>query len=187
MEITLNIFNKSPRNDQIKLRDIRNQDDIRNNMYTNHVISKIEHLEWIAANKDKPFYLVYLNNKSKKLIGFVGLKDLIKNKTSHWFFYLDKDSRGVIGMLLELEFIEHVFCFYSLKKLYCEVFESNISTINLHKKFGFIECNSLQKSCRGKRVITLCLDKKNWTETRGILTSKYEKIINKSSVRVVSK
>lgn len=123
------------------VRQIRNHDDIRKYMYTDHLISKDEHANWVRQMRDcesvKPF-VIYRNDK---LIGFVSLSRISRlHSTAEWAFYLHpEDQGGGIGVAVEYALLEYAFGEIGISKLNCEVLELNPNVVMLHKKFGFQE------------------------------------------------
>ena len=124
---------------QMQLLTMRNQPEVRNNMYTSHVISKDEHANWVQGlegDESREFFGVFLDGE---LIGAISLNDISRaNHRADWAFYLDANRQGGgIGSALEFKFLEYAF--EKLEKLNCEVLEFNEPVIKLHKKFGFKE------------------------------------------------
>lgn len=124
---------------QMKILAMRNQPEVRRNMYTSHVISEKEHARWmkgIDSDDTREFFGVFLEDD---LIGAVSLNEISpENHRADWAFYLDAERQGGgIGSALEFKFLEYAF--ERLEKLNCEVLAFNQPVIGLHKKFGFKE------------------------------------------------
>lgn len=156
-----------------QLRVIRNIPEIRDNMYTNHEISKTEHENWAkkqADNKSEKFYAVIFESI---LAGGASVNKIDHiNKRAEWAFYLDPEMQGKgIGAALEYKMIDLCFTNLGLNKLDCEVLEFNQAVISMHKRFGFS-----QEGCRKERVkrngksidaILLGITKKEWKTIAG--------------------
>ncbi len=129
---------------------LRNLEAIRNNMYTNHIITQQEHNNWIkkqTENTSEEFYaVIYQGN----LAGGASLSKIDRhNKRAEWAFYLDPKMQGKgLGAGLEYKILEVAFKIMKLNKLDCEVLEFNTSVISMHKRFGFRE-----EGCRRARIL----------------------------------
>jgi hypothetical protein len=125
------------------IRTWRNQDEIRNNMYTNHIISPEEHLAWYQKISRDPSvrYWIFSDDGIKK-IGLVYLYDIdLKNRRAFWGIYMgDLRLQGKgIGSRVEFAILDYVFFDLNLNKLNCEVLAFNKPAIRFYKKFGFAE------------------------------------------------
>ena len=173
---------------QIKVREVRNQPSVRSAMYTEHEIGLNEHLNWISKLKSDKRQIVFaLLNEHQAPIGVVSVNMLdTLHKKADWAFYLDKNERGGLGTALEFNFIEYVFNILSLEKLNCEVIETNEMVIKLHKKFHFVEEGLRRQNIykNGDRigVCFLGLTKADWLENKSAVFENYKKIITKFSI-----
>lgn len=116
----------------------RNRFDVRKNMYTNHEITKEEHLSWferIDIDTTKSYFIFELDNKPCGVIGFVDVDNA--SKSSSWVFYSGDTAIRGIGSLMEITALDYAFNQMKLEKLYCEVLEFNGPVIKFHKKHGF--------------------------------------------------
>tara|TARA_Y100000590_G_C15529388_1_gene942532 strand:- start:121 stop:687 length:567 start_codon:yes stop_codon:yes gene_type:complete len=173
----LNLIKK---NEIVKILNIRNEKKIRENMYTNHIISLKEHLNWvkkIVVNNKVIIYAVYYK---KELIGSVGLSniDLIK-KQSHWSFYISNNFKKVgVAFAVEYKLIDLVFTEMKFIQLNCEVLEFNKDVIKLHKKFGFVDQGIVKKNIyrnnKKFNAIKLKLKKEDWYIKKNELQNKFK-------------
>ena len=130
-------------NDLELIRTWRNQDEIRNNMYTNHIISPEEHLAWykrISANPSVRYWIFSADGIKKT--GLVHLYNIdLRNRQAFWGLYFgDMGMKGKgIGSKVEFALIDYVFFDLNLNKLNCEVLSFNKPAIRFYKKFGFAE------------------------------------------------
>lgn len=126
---------------QLCVLDIRNGEAVRNAMYSDHIISRDEHLNYIdALRSDKKQRIFAVLNAEATPVGVVGLNNIdLVHKKSDWAFYLDASARGGVGSALEIFMLNHVFEDLGLEKLNCEVLETNPMVVAMHKKFGFSE------------------------------------------------
>jgi UDP-4-amino-4,6-dideoxy-N-acetyl-beta-L-altrosamine N-acetyltransferase len=165
----------------LKIRDIRNEVNVRKYMTNNKKISIKEHLEWkknFEISKSNFFYGIKYNYD---LIGGLSLKDYNKKSLSgEWAFYIS-GKKNIIGLGASIEFlaIKHFFDFFKLRKLYCYVLNHNLEVVKLHKKFGFKEIsfveyvhnNSLPKHIFN--AIYLSLGKSNWKNISKLIYQRY--------------
>ena len=170
-----------PINIQLKIRDIRNQKNIREAMYNQSKIELNEHLNWIKnlkGNNNRIVFVVFLTEDEP--LGVISIDDIDKvNKKASWAFYLDDSSKGGLGAVLEYNFLNYIFDYLNIEKLNCEVLEDNITVIKLHKKFNFSEegyrRSQIIKDKSRLGVKLLGLTKRDWSEVRILI---YEKYIN---------
>lgn len=119
---------------------IRNQDEVRKNMYTDHVITADEHATWIERIVDSTqdrFFAVIVENE---VVGGISLSRIDRaNKRAEWAFYLDKSMQGKgVGAALEYRFLNYTFDDVGLQKLNCEVLDFNEKVASFHQRFGFL-------------------------------------------------
>lgn len=155
----------------MKLLKIRNKENIRNKMFSNKYITKLEHILW--SNKIKKatieaFFLIYYKDI---LCGGLGIKNFdSKIRECDWAFYIsDKINFPGLGASIELKSINFLFKKYKLSRINCYVLKDNQSVVNLHSKFFFsivpLKENKLHNyniNMSKNNVIKLCLDLKIW-------------------------
>jgi UDP-4-amino-4,6-dideoxy-N-acetyl-beta-L-altrosamine N-acetyltransferase len=130
---------------QTKILAIRNQADVRNNMYTTHEISDAEHHQWLKRiahdDTNRTFAIKLKTPESAGPIGCVALNSIdLKHRRAEWSFYVSEDQQGKgVGCAVEFKFLDYVFSETEIKKLNCEVLGFNQEVIELHKRFGFVE------------------------------------------------
>lgn len=155
---------------------IRNEQSVRQNMYTNHEISLKEHENWLRSlsqSSNSRFFAVMRNGV---VIGGVGLSGInTAHSRADWAYYISSSVRGRgIGSALEFKFLDYVFSQEKLNKLNCEVIAWNASVVKLHKKFGFVEEGTrrahVSRDGETSDVILLGITADEWKQTRGKLT-----------------
>ena len=117
----------------------RNQERIRANMYTDHVIGREEHLQWIrrAIADENGRYLIF--EWREHPAGFISITGIDPRQgRAEWAFYLGEPSlpRGA-GMAMEFLALEYAFEALDIRKLACEVFAFNAPVTKMHGRFGF--------------------------------------------------
>jgi UDP-4-amino-4,6-dideoxy-N-acetyl-beta-L-altrosamine N-acetyltransferase len=119
----------------------RNSAEVAPYMYSDHVITPLEHARWLAAaltQGDRAFWIIGLDGVD------VGLANLARidaaNRRCEWAYYLaDPSTRGRgVGQAVELAMLSYVFDTLNLNKLWCEVLVENEAVWKLHERFGFV-------------------------------------------------
>lgn len=127
---------------QLEVLYWRNHLNIRQNMYTDKIISTKEHLEWLKFLQNNNNTKIFIASHKNENIGITSINNInITHKNADWAFYLNPDflSKKGLGTLLEFHFLNYVFENFHIEKLNCEVLETNPLVIKMHKKFGFQE------------------------------------------------
>jgi UDP-4-amino-4,6-dideoxy-N-acetyl-beta-L-altrosamine N-acetyltransferase len=155
----------------------RNSERVRQNMYTDHVISEEEHVRWFkkALHMDVSRHLMFeYEGRPLGLVSFTKIDE--KDQICTWAFYLgEKDVPMGAGSAMEYCSLTYAFDILKIRKLWCEVFSYNTGVIKLHGKFGFN-----QEACyvahRWKNnnfldVIGLSLFRESWQTNKDKLRS----------------
>jgi len=113
-------------NEKIMVLNWRNNKRVRENMYSNNIISKQEHFKFIES-------LVTSNTKKYFLVDELGVIyfNKIKHNTAEIGLYSNPEKFG-IGSLL----IEKILTF-GFENLYLEVVDTNKKAIELYLKYQF--------------------------------------------------
>ena len=188
--IHLTLLTQISKENQLKIRDIRNEENVRKWMYTEHLIKESEHLNWIEYLKSSDKQMVFsVLDENNIPLGVVSLNAIDKlHKKADWAYYLSSDARGGLGSVLEYYFIDFIFNSLDIEKLNCEVIEGNDTVVKLHKKFifkneGFRE-SDLIKNNKRIGIHFLGLKKENWQNGKETIYNKYSKIFNKFEVKI---
>ena len=175
---------------QMSVREIRNEENVRKWMYTDHLISVNEHLGWITRLKqdDRQIVFVVLDHAGSPL-GVVSVNAIDRlHKKADWAFYLTQSARGGLGSCLEYAFLDFVFDALKMEKLNCEVIEGNDAVVKLHKKFLFKEegfrRSNIEKDGGRKGVHYLGLTKEDWVSGRAVLKDKYGDSLEKFRILI---
>lgn len=157
---------------QESIRLIRNQEDVRKYMYTDHEISAQEHESWLKSLHGNFRQSVFVALYDKKAAGVASLTAInTTQKTADWAFYLDTQLQGKgLGSMVEFWMLEYAFGEAGLEKLNCEVLATNPSVVKMHQKFGFsiegVRRENILKEGRRIDVILLGITKKEWLSHR---------------------
>lgn len=179
--------------DQLFVREIRNQKTVRSSMYTDHEIGLNEHLNWISKLKTDDRQIVFVVFSSNEIpIGVISVNSIDRlHKKADWAYYLDENERGGLGAVLEYNFLNFLFKELDLDKLNCEVIETNPSVIKLHKKFlfqeeGFKRSNIIKNDIR-LGVCFLGITKEEWLKGCLSVYEKYSSIFDKYDIIIENK
>lgn len=116
----------------------RNAEDIRNNMYTNHVISVDEHRSWWESHKNNPKMRRLVCELDGCAAGVVIFTNYMGPEgVASWAFYSGDRTRRGVGTAMEVAALHYAFDTLRVRRLECEVLDFNDSVIRFHLKHGF--------------------------------------------------
>lgn len=116
----------------------RNDSRVRQNMYSQHVISYNEHQAWwkMAKNRTDRRYFIFQMDGLK--VGFVSITDIdSEHGTASWAFFLAINAPKGTGTRMEQATLKMAFEDLGLRKLCCEVLDFNSRVATFHQRFGF--------------------------------------------------
>lgn len=153
---------------QLEVMDWRNNENVRKNMFSDDLITKEQHVNWLKSlktDKKNSFYVIFYENEPVGVFSFNNMSK--EHLVSSWGFYLRQDKKmPAISLLIEEKIINYYFNNLGYHKLNCEVLETNPKIIKLHKHFGFQEegCRreNIIKDKKRINVILLGLRKQDW-------------------------
>jgi UDP-4-amino-4,6-dideoxy-N-acetyl-beta-L-altrosamine N-acetyltransferase len=188
--ITLRLLTLLDRPAQMTVRTIRNEENVRKWMYTDHVISEEEHLNWIERLKTDSRQIVFaVLDEQGSVLGLVSVNGIDqRHKKTDWAYYLTESARGGLGSALEFGFINFIFNTLGMEKLNCEVIEGNDPVVRMHKKFffqeeGFRRADVLKDGLRiGAHF--LGLTKADWQAGTPELLEKYGAVFDKFALSI---
>ena len=164
-----------------KIRDIRNEQNIRQNMRNQNIILITEHFKWFKKFENSKTNFFYIIKYKDDLVGGLGFKNYNKNLLSgEWSFYVSEKKIFIgLGASIEMKALEFFFENFKLKSLYCYVLKHNIDIIKLHHKFGFLEI-SFNEYLKNNHLtdelsnaVYLNLKKSRWDNISKLLYKKY--------------
>lgn len=167
--------------DLAQVLEWRNAPEVRRNMYSNHIITREEHLAWFSRLQQDPSALWYLYIQDEVPLGVVYFTSYsVKNKNALWGFYAGFHAPRGTGLRMEFDALEHAFFQLKLHKLNCEVIEFNKKVINMHKKCGFVEEGVFRDYYydgeRYYNVVRLGILDLEWIEFRGSIAEKIQNL-----------
>lgn len=146
----------------------RNDPTVRQAMYSQHEVTWEEHQLWfqrMQVDKSKQWFLFLdCDGTPCAVVNFVSIDTVMK--TAFWGFYADPNARSGTGMRMSLEALDKAFVELGFRKLNAEVLASNLRSLTMHKKIGFIQEGHFRDHFfDGKRyvdVVRLAILNKEW-------------------------
>lgn len=120
----------------------RNSDRVRAMMYTDAILSEVEHQHWFerlqASQQDALCYIFELHGEPVGVVNFTQFD--ARRERCTWGFYLGREGlpRGT-GTYMGLLALKQAFGKLGILKLCGEVFAFNEASIAYHQRLGFVE------------------------------------------------
>ena len=119
----------------------RNAPTVRQAMFSQHEISLEEHRAWfqrMQADYSKKWFLFFDDDGlPSAVVNFIEINQI--QKKAFWGFYTKPDAKRGAGMRMSLEALDKAFNDLGLEKISAEVLGSNLRSLDMHKKVGFIQ------------------------------------------------
>ncbi|MDD1783059.1 UDP-2,4-diacetamido-2,4,6-trideoxy-beta-L-altropyranose hydrolase [Enterovibrio sp. ZSDZ35] len=118
------------------VRNWRNAPEIREKMFSQHVIQPEEHERWFASiqgDESKQFFIALSQGKPVGMMSFTGIKD----GTAEWGFYKSPDAPAGTGKQLLYESLVLGFECLGLNQIDSRVLAKNPKVLHLHEVLGF--------------------------------------------------
>jgi UDP-4-amino-4,6-dideoxy-N-acetyl-beta-L-altrosamine N-acetyltransferase len=160
----------------------RNEERIRQVMYTDHVITPEEHRRWfdkIKANTAGMNSRHWLFEHQGIVLGQVNVVDIDqRHRHCHWGFYIgERSAPKGSGMVLGILVLDQIFFAMDMNRVCGEVLDFNEASIRYHKALGFQEEGCLRQQVLKQNVFydVICfgLLRQEWTEKRTALTDRW--------------
>ena len=150
----------------------RNSENVRSNMYNDHVISQSEHDVWFARAliNSSAVYLVFMHKE--RPIGFGSIQNINRRheRCSVGFYLGETDVPRGAGAVLEFMLLDYAFLTLAMRKMNIEVFAFNLSGIRLHEKFGFFRegefVEHIIKNGKYENIVCLAIFRIAWINER---------------------
>lgn len=126
----------------------RNHAEVRRYMFSQHLISEDEHVEWferVSRDNTKRLLIVLDVNEP---IGFVQFNGVCEGGIASWGFYNRPNSPKGSGTTLGRAALNHAFIDLRLHKVCGQAIDSNKASIALHRKLGFTHEGALREQQR---------------------------------------
>lgn len=162
-----------------KLRQWRNQEYVRNNMFNQDIITEEEHNSFIASLKDNKEKCINVCFVGEKPFGVIHYDFFKENNNLEFGYYLVDSSynNSGLGIIMEYAILNHAFYELMVHKVFCRTLTRNEKVVNLHSYFGFITEGILRQHIKIKDnyldVTFQAIDKNTWDLNK----SKIEKYI----------
>ncbi len=153
----------------------RNSDQVRANMYMDHLIAPEEHERWFASALQHPSALFSVFVLRGVPVGFSSFTGISRDhQRCTWGFYLGEQGlpKGT-GSALGYLALDYAFDTLGMYKLASEAFAFNQASVALHRKLGFREEGRLVEHYvkQGRREDIICFAKfrNQWESEREAL------------------
>lgn len=117
----------------------RNQEHIRNSMFSTNKIKWEEHCQWhekCGKDKTREDKIFVYKGKPVGVVSFVDINN--EDGKCFWGFYIGTEQKEPgLGKKMACTALDYIFEKYNLKVIIGEVLENNICSINFHEKVGF--------------------------------------------------
>lgn len=135
------------RTDLDKILYWRNSDRVRRYMYTDHLITYVEHKKWYEKIRDSESDLYMIFEIKNTPVGLTSLTNIDRrNQKCNWGFYLGEENlKPGTGSIMGFLSMEYAFKDLGIRKVCGEVLAFNQASIKLFKKLGFKEEGVLKK------------------------------------------
>ncbi len=157
-----------------KVREWRNNDYIRNNMLSQHIISYKEHADWLKKIQNDKRYLFWLVYLGKVPIGTAYLTNIDWNsKTSDWGYYIGESAyrNTGLGKRILAEFLDLIFYDVKMASIKTKVLGNNKIAIHIYRLLGFSELSVQTNDDKtpGSGIKIFYLSKNTWIHNRKII------------------
>ena len=168
------------------MRNWRNSPRIRNNMFSNNIISKEQQQKWFHNQKtdnSSQYFVCHLDNKP---IGSLYFSDILDD-SCYWGCFIGEDRvLPGFGLVLEYAALEYAFSTLCVKTLHTEVFEKNLPPHKIHNFFGYEKVSSYTRQVPSQSpliVLKYMYNRSDWQ----IKSRKVERILPKNITKICKK
>jgi UDP-4-amino-4,6-dideoxy-N-acetyl-beta-L-altrosamine N-acetyltransferase len=150
----------------------RNAPTARKAMFSQHEISLEEHRAWFQRiqEDDTQQWFLFLDDDGfpSAVVNFIQIDQV--QKKAFWGFYTKPESKRGTGLRMSLEALDKAFDNMGLEKINAEVLGSNLRSLDMHKKVGFIQEGCFRKHFLDGRksvdVVRFGLLQKEWAQAK---------------------
>lgn len=153
-QVTLHDFINLSDSMMMRVLDMRNHPQVREQMHNPELISKENHLNFINSlkNSDKKYFVIERQNKLVGTISFTAFDT--ENCSAELGIYANLEEKtekaGSILMEAAFSFADKIL---SLEKIVLEVYEVNQRAFRLYEKFGFTVTDRCERE--GRAMVTM--------------------------------
>lgn len=155
--------------DLLLVLDWRNSNRVRENSFQKQIINLEDHYRWFNNNKKNPFFYMWVFESSQEPMGIVTIQiHDQKAKTASWSFYIGMENapKG-LGSKMGYLALEIAFRKLKLENMMGEVLVTNISSIRMHEKLGFL--NEGEQIQHEFDIITYSISRNRWVGLEDII------------------
>ncbi len=123
-----------------RVLEMRNHPKVREQMHSQDIIDKDDHLKFIASLKGNDYKKYFVVKYKQQLLGVIYFTDIDpKDKSAVFGIYANLfEKRDKIGSMLMETALTYFKDILAFKTLNLEVYESNQRAVGLYVKFGFV-------------------------------------------------
>jgi hypothetical protein len=140
-----------------KLLNIRNNDEIRQDSLSQNFITLNEHLSWVDKLKDdetKHYFAVIYNDY---IVGGVNIFDT--DLQIKWGLFFSKNTSLMIKSIIPIYFMDYIFNILKYEKLYAQIKKKNINAISYNKNLGF-------EVVKDENIVTMELNRSRYLKAK---------------------
>lgn len=115
----------------------RNQPELRRYMFTQHEISRDEHVAWFERCAKDPKKRLLIAEEDGRAFGFVQFSGVAPGAVADWGFYLAPDAQKGAGVKLGMTALDYAFHTLALHKVCGQALAFNEKSIRLHRRLNF--------------------------------------------------
>ena len=123
----------------------RNHPEVRNYMYSTHVIRMDEHRAWYAKASKNPAIALLIYEQDDRALGFVNITRTRCPEVANWGFYLAPGAPKGSGCELGKQALDYAFTQLGIRKVCGQALVFNTRSIAFHKRLGFAEEGRLRE------------------------------------------
>jgi len=149
-----------------QVRAWRNNDFVRRNMLSSHIISESEHEKFLSKLQKDDAVRYYIAFYDDEPIGVLNMHIDFYGRKSEFGYYLSniKYVDSGFGAVLEYVLLNHAFYELKLETVFCRTLLKNKKVVALHKRFGFDEMSQDGEICFQSISVSKWIDKRKHIE-----------------------
>ncbi|MFY0543168.1 UDP-4-amino-4,6-dideoxy-N-acetyl-beta-L-altrosamine N-acetyltransferase [Brevibacillus sp. H7] len=157
----------------------RNSDRVRQHMYSDHLISWEEHVNWFHRMRNDHTHECLIFEYQNRPVGVVSFSNIdTKHMRCTWGFYLgETDIPKGSGLAMGLLGLSYGFETIGSRKICGEVLASNDASIRFHQKLGFVQeghfVNHIYKNGHFEDVLSFACFSEDWGKHRENIMQRY--------------
>ena len=157
----------------------RNSDRVRRASYTDHIISRDEHLAWFERVRQDVRSAPFVFECETKPVGVVNLTDIdTDGGRCAWGFYVGaEDAPRGVGSAMGFCALEYAFENMGLHRVVGEALADNEASVRYHRRLGFVQegrfVDHVLKDGEYRDVISFAILEPGWRRIKGELSRRF--------------